>query len=172
MFPPACFAERLQRMATLTMTAPVFNRFFSINFASYGTPNGTCGHTVPVHVTRQLLCLLYRPRPSGRILSPSVQTMVFWRSVCTGTGKRLYVGSGLLCILFDREASACCTNGGFQQSCLLGQYHQPDGQYGCRYYIQLERPGQFYINNPEPVNCKCHYGHVGYLFRIYRIERM
>lgn len=76
---------------TLTMTAPVSNRFFSINFASYGTPNGTCGaySTSSCHSTTSL-SVVQAAALGQNSFSLGANNGVFG-DPCVGTGKRLYV---------------------------------------------------------------------------------
>lgn len=76
---------------TLTMTAPGPNRFMAVNFASYGTPNGTCGAytTSSCHSTTSMSVV--QAAALGQTSFSIGATNGNFGDPCSGTVKRLYV---------------------------------------------------------------------------------
>lgn len=76
---------------SITLTAPPNNRFTSIEFASYGTPNGTCGSftTGGCHAANSMTIV------EGVFLGQNSATINATNGVfgdpCGGTVKRLYI---------------------------------------------------------------------------------
>ena len=77
--------------STLSMTAPLGAKFISINFASYGTPTGSCGSfaTSSCHAVNSL-SLVQAAAVGNTTFSIAASNGVF-TDPCVGTGKRLYV---------------------------------------------------------------------------------
>lgn len=76
---------------TLTLTAPGSNVFLSITFASYGTPNGSCGSFTigGCHAINSML--LVQTAFIGRNSASIGATNTVFGDPCGGTFKRLYV---------------------------------------------------------------------------------
>ena len=77
---------------TVVMTAPAGQVFRSVEFASYGTPTGTCGAFVlgACHATNSVSIVSgYLIGFGGTINIPA--TNVVFGDPCGGTAKRLYV---------------------------------------------------------------------------------
>jgi len=72
---------------TVTLTVPAGNYIRSIDFVSYGTPNGTCGaYTIGgCHATKDLSSYI-----GSTSLSVDANNSVFG-DPCGGTAKRLYI---------------------------------------------------------------------------------
>lgn len=76
---------------TISLTAPVGTVFTAVEFASYGTPNGTCGNFTlgGCHATNSvtLVAAAFVGLNSGSI---QARNSVFG-DPCPGTSKRLYI---------------------------------------------------------------------------------
>ncbi len=79
--------------STLTMSAPGGARFIDVNFASYGTPTGTCGSfaTSSCHAVNSLT--LVRNAAIGQTSFSIAATNAVFGDPCNGTYKRLYVSA-------------------------------------------------------------------------------
>lgn len=83
----------------LTITAPAGNKFTTVNFASYGTPNGSCGSftTSSCHAANSLsICAA---AIVGNTTASINATNTVFGDPCVGTVKRLYVQATYSAIL-------------------------------------------------------------------------
>lgn len=77
---------------TVAMTAPAGTVFTSVEFASYGTPTGTCGAFVlgACHAANSVAIVSgYLIGNGGTINIPATNGV--FGDPCSGTGKRLYI---------------------------------------------------------------------------------
>ena len=86
-----------QESQTLTITAPAGYKFTQVIFASYGTPNGTCGNFTIDNACHSLTSVSvvqgYLLGQTGTISIPA--TNVNFGDPCPGIGKRLYVQAAI-----------------------------------------------------------------------------
>lgn len=79
--------------SSLSLTAPADTRFTSVDFASFGTPNGSCGSFTigGCHAANSVSIVEgYLLDKNGTISIPA-NTSMGWGDPCGGTFKRLYV---------------------------------------------------------------------------------
>ena len=86
-----------QESQTLTITAPAGYKFTQVLFASYGTPNGTCGNFTIDNACHSLTSVSvvqgYLLGQTGTISIPA--TNANFGDPCPGIGKRLYVQAAI-----------------------------------------------------------------------------
>jgi hypothetical protein len=86
-----------QENQTLTITAPSGYKFTQVIFASYGTPNGTCGNFTIDNACHSLTSVSvvqgYLLGQTGTISIPA--TNANFGDPCPGIGKRLYVQAAI-----------------------------------------------------------------------------
>jgi hypothetical protein len=75
------------------MTAPAGTVFTSVQFASYGTPNGTCGaFTIGgCHATNSVTVVSTALIGNGGTINIPASNAYFSGDPCPGTSKRLYI---------------------------------------------------------------------------------
>ncbi len=76
---------------TLTLNAPAGSRFSEVNFASYGTPTGTCGTFATSGCHSSTSASMIRNSSLGNSTFSIGATNANFGDPCVGTAKRLYV---------------------------------------------------------------------------------
>ena len=76
---------------TVTLTAPAGNVILSIDFASYGTPNGSCGSFTIGACHASTSVSVCTATFVGQTSASINATNAVFGDPCVGTGKRLYI---------------------------------------------------------------------------------
>lgn len=125
----------------ITLTAPTGNVFTSITFASYGTPNGTCGSfTIGVcHATNSKT--IVETEFLGKNTATINATNTVFGDPCGGTAKRLYIEAVYSAALPLRLISFSCSR---KETSVLVAWRTTDEVNTSAFTVERSLDGRYF----------------------------